>query len=64
MAAALRSKGIPVAYLEFEGEGHGFRDGANIIRAVESEYGFFCRVFGIEPADQLPPITIDNDQML
>jgi len=60
MAKAVRSKGIPVAYVEFEGEGHGFRDARNIICAIESEYGFFCRVFGIAPADHLPEIVIDN----
>ncbi|MGE0623301.1 MAG: prolyl oligopeptidase family serine peptidase [Pseudomonadales bacterium] len=60
MAAALRDKGIPVAYLEFAGEGHGFRDAGNIVLSVESEYGFFCRVFAIDPADELPDIPIDN----
>ncbi len=64
MADALRSKGIPVAYLEFSGEGHGFRDAQNIIRAVEAEYAFFCRVFQIEPAEALPEITIDNADKL
>ncbi len=64
MADALRNKGIPVAYLEFPGEGHGFRDAGNIIRSVESEYGFFCRVFDIEPADGLPDIPIDNAERL
>ena len=64
MAEALRSKGIPVAYLEFPGEGHGFRDAGNIIQAVESEFGFFCRVFGIEAADDLPAIDIDNAENL
>ncbi len=60
MASALREKGIPVAYLEFPGEGHGFRQADNIVRAMESEYGFFCRVFGITPAERLPDIDIDN----
>ena len=64
MAEALRSKGIPVAYLEFAGEGHGFRDAKNIIRTIESEYAFFCRVFAIEPADQLPALDIDNQEAL
>jgi len=64
MAEAVRAKGIPVAYVEFEGEGHGFRDSANIIQAVESEYGFFCRVFDIIPADNLPAIAIDNASSL
>ncbi len=64
MAEALRGKGIPVAYLEFAGEGHGFRDARNIIRAIESEYAFFCRVFAIQPADDLPDLKIDNQESL
>jgi dipeptidyl aminopeptidase/acylaminoacyl peptidase len=64
MAEALGAKGIPVAYLEFPGEGHGFRQAENIIRAIESEYGFFCRVFGIVPAEELPDIPIDNAENL
>ena len=64
MAQALRSKGIPVAYLEFAGEGHGFRDAENIIRTIESEYAFFCRVFAIDPADDLPLLNIDNQDAL
>ena len=64
MASALRSKGIPVAYLEFAGEGHGFRDASNIIRSIEAEYAFFCRVFSITPADDLPELDIDNQDSL
>ena len=64
MADALRSRGIPVAYLEFRGEGHGFRDAGNIIRTIQSEYTFFSRVFHIEPADKLPELSIDNQEIL
>ena len=40
MVAALRDKGIPVAYILFDGEGHGFRQAANIKRnPVASLYG-------------------------
>jgi dipeptidyl aminopeptidase/acylaminoacyl peptidase len=60
MVEALRRKGIPVAYLAFEGEQHGFRDARNIKRAIEAEYLFFARVFGFTPADPLPPIDIEN----
>lgn len=60
MVAALRAKRLPVAYLTFPGEGHGFRDAANIRRAIEAEYLFFARVFGFEPADALPDIEIEN----
>lgn len=64
MADALRRKGIPVAYLEFPGEGHGFRDAKNIIRTIQSEYAFFSRVFAIEPAEDLPEVIIDNQDSL
>jgi dipeptidyl aminopeptidase/acylaminoacyl peptidase len=60
MVAALRSKGIPVAYLAFEGEQHGFRQADNIKAALDAELYFYSRVFGFEPADPLTPITIDN----
>jgi dipeptidyl aminopeptidase/acylaminoacyl peptidase len=57
---ALRAKRVPVAYLEFPGEGHGFRRAENIIRAKEAELTFYGRVFGFEPADRMPPLEIEN----
>ncbi len=57
---ALRAKGVPVAYLEFPGEGHGFRRAENIIRAKEAELYFYGKVFAFEPADQLEPLEIEN----
>jgi dipeptidyl aminopeptidase/acylaminoacyl peptidase len=60
MADALRAKGIPVAYLPFEGERHGFRRAENIRRALEAELYFYGRVFGFEPADAIEPVTIEN----
>lgn len=46
---ALARKGILHAYLEFEGEQHGFRKAASIIRAHEAELSFYGQVFGFEP---------------
>jgi dipeptidyl aminopeptidase/acylaminoacyl peptidase len=60
MLTALRAKGLAVAYLLFEGEGHGFRQADNVKAAIEAEYLFFARVFGFEPAESLPEITIEN----
>jgi dipeptidyl aminopeptidase/acylaminoacyl peptidase len=57
---ALRSKGLPVAYLTFEGEGHGFRAAESIVRWFEADLHFHGRVLGFEPADELPPIDIEN----
>lgn len=60
MVAALRSKGIPVAYVPFEGEGHGFGKAENIKRALEGELYFYGRIFGFTPADQIEPVEIEN----
>jgi len=60
MVDALRAKGIPVAYLPFEGEQHGFRQAKNIKRALDGELYFYSRVFGFKLAEPVEPIEIDN----
>jgi dipeptidyl aminopeptidase/acylaminoacyl peptidase len=60
MYRAAAAQGVPVAYVAFEGEGHGFRQAPNIKRAIEGELYFFGRVFGFEPADALEPVAIRN----
>ncbi|MEE9278355.1 MAG: S9 family peptidase [Dehalococcoidia bacterium] len=60
MVEALRRRGIPVAYVAFEGEQHGFRQAKNIKRALEGELYFYSRVFGFELADAVEPIVIEN----
>ena len=60
MVNALREKGLPVAYLTFEGEQHGFRQAPNIRRAQEAELYFYSRVFGFTLADDIEPVRIDN----
>ena len=60
MVEALRQKKIPVSYVLFEGEQHGFRKSENIKRALDGEYYFFARIFGISPADDLEPLEIEN----
>jgi dipeptidyl aminopeptidase/acylaminoacyl peptidase len=60
MADAVRAKGLPVAYLAFEGEQHGFRRADTIIRCLEAELYFYGGVFGFTPADSIPGVPIDN----
>ncbi|KAJ2723140.1 Esterase lipase thioesterase active site [Coemansia sp. Benny D115] len=60
MADALRKKGVAVALVEFAGEQHGFRQAANIKRALEAQLYFFGKVLGFEPADAIEPVPIDN----
>jgi dipeptidyl aminopeptidase/acylaminoacyl peptidase len=57
---ALRARRVPVAYILFAGEGHGFRKPANIIRCLQSELSFYGQVFGFAPADPLPPLAIEH----
>jgi dipeptidyl aminopeptidase/acylaminoacyl peptidase len=60
MHAALKARGVTVAYLEFDGEQHGFRQLKNIVRALEAEAYFYAHVLGFELADAVAPLAIDN----
>ncbi len=60
---SLRQRGVPVAYLPFAGEGHGFRRADTIQRSLEAELYFYGKVFGFEPADPIEPVTIDHLSM-
>jgi len=57
---ALEERGVPHAYIAFEGEGHGFRKAENVKRALEAHLSFLAQVFGFEPADELEPIEIEH----
>ena len=60
MVAVLRDRGLPVAYLAFAGEQHGFRRAETIEAALEAELGFYGRVFGFEPAGERSEVPIEN----
>jgi dipeptidyl aminopeptidase/acylaminoacyl peptidase len=60
MVEALKAKGLPVAYLAYEGEGHGFRMDQSIKRSLEAELYFYGKVFGFTPAEEIEPVQIDN----
>jgi dipeptidyl aminopeptidase/acylaminoacyl peptidase len=60
MVDALRAKGVAFAYLPFEGEQHGFRQAANIIRVLEAELSFFGQILGFEPDEEGEPVHIEN----
>ncbi len=57
---ALDKQGLPVAYLEFEGEQHGFRKSQTIIKATLSELSFYGRVFDFTPAGETIELDIRN----
>ncbi len=60
MVSALRSRGVPVAYITLAGEGHGFRKADSIIRTLEAELAFYLRMFGLTSPEALAPVAIDN----
>ncbi len=60
MVDALRRKKLPVAYLAFAGEQHGFRRAETIKRTLEAELYFYSRIFGFTPADPIEPVVIEN----
>ncbi len=59
---ALRAKRVPVAYVTFPGEQHGFRQAANIRKALDSELSFYAQVFGFAPppGEDIEPVPVEN----
>jgi dipeptidyl aminopeptidase/acylaminoacyl peptidase len=60
IVAALRARQVPVAYVLYPGESHGFRKPETIVHSLQAELSFFGQVFGFHPADQLPPLAIEG----
>ena len=60
MVEAMKAKGLPVAYVPFAEEQHGFRRAENIKRALDGEFYFYSRIFGFQPAEELEPVEISN----
>ena len=60
MVEALREKNIPVAYVLFEGEGHGFRQAANVRQALENELSFYAQVFGFQATGEIERVEIES----
>jgi dipeptidyl aminopeptidase/acylaminoacyl peptidase len=60
MAEAVRAKGLPIALVVFDGEGHGFRRAPNVARAYEAEAYFYSQVFDFQLADDVEPVEIEN----
>ena len=58
IVAALDQRGVMHAYIEFDGEQHGFRKAESIVRAQEAELAFYGLVFGFTPADTIAPLDI------
>ena len=57
---ALDRRGVPHAYILYEGEGHGFRKAENIVDSLEAELSFYGQVLGFEPAGPLRTLLIEH----
>ncbi len=57
---ALREKGLPVAYVVFDDEQHGFRRAKNIKRSLDAELYFYSKIFSFDVADPVEPVQIEN----
>ncbi|MFF0740054.1 prolyl oligopeptidase family serine peptidase [Streptomyces sp. NPDC004111] len=49
--ARMAGRGVPHAYIAFEGEGHGFRRADTMVRALEAELSLYAQAFGIDRTD-------------
>ncbi|GAA2770796.1 prolyl oligopeptidase family serine peptidase [Streptomyces rameus] len=56
--ARIAGRGVPHAYLTFEGEGHGFRRAETLVRALEAELSLYAQVFGLDPAPRTPKVEL------
>jgi dipeptidyl aminopeptidase/acylaminoacyl peptidase len=60
MFESLRTQNIPVAYITFEGEQHGFRRAETIKRSLDAELYFYSQIFGFALSDEIEPVNIEN----
>ena len=57
---ALQARRVPVAYLPFEGEQHGFRRAENIRLALDAELSFYSQIWGFDvpPAEGIARVKL------
>ncbi|MEE1753914.1 S9 family peptidase [Streptomyces sp. SP18CS02] len=55
--ARMAGRGVPHAYIAFEGEGHGFRRADTMIRALEAELSLYAQTFGLT-RDDVPRLEL------
>jgi dipeptidyl aminopeptidase/acylaminoacyl peptidase len=62
IVAALRDRKVPVAYLLFDGEQHGFRRAENIRRALDAELSFYAQVLGFNLPEEegIATVLVEN----
>ena len=61
---ALKSKGVPTAYVTYADEGHGFWSQKHRVESLQAELSFFTQVFGIQTLEELPFLMMENASAL
>ncbi|MEU7576943.1 LpqB family beta-propeller domain-containing protein [Streptomyces sp. NPDC041068] len=56
--AKMEGRGVPHAYIAFEGEGHGFRRSDTMVRALEAELSLYAQVFRLDLAGRVPTLEL------
>eukprot|EP00794_Sanderia_malayensis_P019824 gene19824-21764_t len=60
MFEAIKAKGLPCAFILFQGEYHGFAKAENKQKALDGEFYFFSKLLKFEAADKDIEIPIEN----
>ncbi|MFL0802050.1 MAG: prolyl oligopeptidase family serine peptidase [Agarilytica sp.] len=60
MVSAVKQKGLPIAYVTYPNEAHGFRQFETIEHMLDAEHQFYARIFGLEFDTPENPLQIDN----
>ncbi len=60
MVAAVRAQGLPVAYVTYADEAHGFRQATNIAHQLSAELEFYRQIFGWPAIPGTAPVDIHN----
>ncbi|MFC7221475.1 prolyl oligopeptidase family serine peptidase [Streptomyces polyrhachis] len=55
--ALVEGRGVPHAYLTYEGEGHGFRRADTMVSALHAELSLYAQTFGFD-APGVPPLEL------
>ncbi|MFL0811491.1 MAG: prolyl oligopeptidase family serine peptidase [Agarilytica sp.] len=57
---AVKKKGMPVAYVRYPDEAHGFRRAETISHMLDSELQFYANIFGFDYLGDQPKLNIEN----
>ncbi len=60
MVNAVKQKGLPIAYVTYPNEAHGFRQPETIEHMLDAEHQFYARIFGFDITNTQTPLRIDN----